>query len=313
MVSQADYNHHEAPLVPEALRVYRHFVLHEGLLYPVGMGGRYHPRFHPYAAECRRSPARNRQPHPAPDPGCKCGFYASYDPGTDFYPSKSWGGVGTGVIVRAVVEMSGRVVMGSRGVRAEKMKIVAFAIDWSKFHLVETVDEVPFADIWPDGSTPASYANNVFARRQRVRNIPTIDDRLRVEDETGVAAHAYGARFFYTTDEMHEAYPKPDIEHLKPPPGPPSFPEGIPLGDLVARMQAQMYAAGNAVSAAAESMRKALGALQDATVTFECCFSPDLWPLISGQPMTVKERALAMKKDPRRKGPTRGKGINYRA
>jgi hypothetical protein len=75
--------------------------------------------------------------HESPHAPCQCGFYASYDPQTDFY-SFPWnhpfpyhfGELRThDTWFHAVVEMSGRVLMGSRGVRAEKMKIQAIALD----------------------------------------------------------------------------------------------------------------------------------------------------------------------------------------
>jgi hypothetical protein len=52
----------------------------------------------------------------APDARCTCGLYGLYDPNdVDF------------VDVRGVIEVSGRVTLGTRGVRAQKAKIVALA------------------------------------------------------------------------------------------------------------------------------------------------------------------------------------------
>src|SRR5690606_25781721 len=43
------------------------------------------------------------------------------------------------IMVRAVVELSGTIVMGSRGVRAERMRVKALAVDWDKFVRMEMV------------------------------------------------------------------------------------------------------------------------------------------------------------------------------
>src|SRR5690606_32568059 len=60
--------------------------------------------------------------HKSPSKDCTCGFYASYDPETDFYPSFRWGRAYTRLagaedyedfaVVKAAVEVSGTVVMG---------------------------------------------------------------------------------------------------------------------------------------------------------------------------------------------------------
>jgi hypothetical protein len=68
----------------------------------------------------------------APDIECTCGFYASYSPDTDFFSGSRamWWGVPKPPIF-AVAEASGRVLMGSKGVRAEKMEVKALAVDLS--------------------------------------------------------------------------------------------------------------------------------------------------------------------------------------
>ena len=52
----------------------------------------------------------------APVTHCTCGFYGLYDPNDV-----------DSVDVRGVIEVSGRVILGTRGVRAQKAKIVALA------------------------------------------------------------------------------------------------------------------------------------------------------------------------------------------
>lgn len=64
----------------------------------------------------------------APDALCACGFYASYSPETDFFGNPTIWGVMIPTVF-AVVEASGRVLMGSKGVRAERMELKAVAVD----------------------------------------------------------------------------------------------------------------------------------------------------------------------------------------
>ncbi|OII61183.1 hypothetical protein BJP40_06555 [Streptomyces sp. CC53] len=56
--------------------------------------------------------------------GCRCGFYASYDPATDFYNYRG------GSITRqlhGVVEAWGTIILGTKGFRASTMRIKALA------------------------------------------------------------------------------------------------------------------------------------------------------------------------------------------
>lgn len=65
-----------------------------------------------------------------PARACSCGFYASYSPETNFFKSllSGWSAIPLPPIF-AAVEASGRVLMGSKGVRAEKMRVIALALD----------------------------------------------------------------------------------------------------------------------------------------------------------------------------------------
>lgn len=57
---------------------------------------------------------------PAPNRTCKCGFYVNYIPGQSFHHCRS-----RRTYAHAVVDTSGHIVLGSKGYRAAKMRIVA--------------------------------------------------------------------------------------------------------------------------------------------------------------------------------------------
>jgi hypothetical protein len=87
----------------------------------IGPGGWLHPLFsrEPWldgsnTARCLRTDV---EPHPAPEPTCRCGFYA--------YGSERAVEHAHGRHVLAVVECWGRVIAGTRGVRVEHARIVA--------------------------------------------------------------------------------------------------------------------------------------------------------------------------------------------
>ena len=94
-----------------ALRTFR--IGPDGGLYPLFSSRRWHDG--PNTARCARE---DRPPHRSPDPDCTCGFYA--------YGSEQW--VGDQPISRhvlAVVSCWGRVVAGTRGLRAEHSRVEA--------------------------------------------------------------------------------------------------------------------------------------------------------------------------------------------
>lgn len=102
------------PLVPGELRGYRQFLLLEDGLYPVvhWAAGRWEPGGQ--VAGCSAG-----GDHEAPHRDCTCGFYGWYDPsGT----AGSYGGA------KAVVAVSGRVVLGDRGFRAARGRIEAVTL-----------------------------------------------------------------------------------------------------------------------------------------------------------------------------------------
>lgn len=248
---QEDYGQENNPaLVPGALTAFRHFqislktgeiapmnydVKRASMGYPQGRSSEAYPPLARawmvgmpppsdyYEAGCFKSyPYYTRdgyevEQHEAPVQNCTCGFYASYDPATDFYPSRRWGrsyAIASGrghvrdwAVVRAVVEVSGRVVMGRVGVRAQRMKIKALALDWSK--MVRATDDL---------GTWATWLLDVSDSGTRYRVDPAYDaDADNHHDTTAKAssiAERYGAGFFDTVEEMHAYYPMEDVSAL---------------------------------------------------------------------------------------------------
>lgn len=212
-------------LVPESLTVYRHFKLSISMPNRLqGMGNSF-PYDKPGIQEslCTKyltsTPGACADPsqstresraltsHDSPELGCSCGFYAHYDPQTDFYDGATWtaspgrlrtdfklylsnGGGSTSPfyrtipspvpMVRSVVEMSGRVIMGRLGVRAQKMHIKAVAVDWTKC---------------------ISFGSTMATERE-------VENRLRS------TARFLGAKFYVDFKDMYKAYPKPDLSAL---------------------------------------------------------------------------------------------------
>lgn len=104
------------PLVGEvtALRAFR--LTDDGLLLPLTeMGGS-----EPWPTVTASAECHQQQPHLAPDPACTCGFYA--------YGHPHWVEhqyvYGWSMLVLAAVQCSGRLIAGTKGVRAERMQIV---------------------------------------------------------------------------------------------------------------------------------------------------------------------------------------------
>lgn len=301
---QDDYGHRgDKTLVPGSLITYRHFQvdLKRGLIAPmnyrptrdgvqgssmmVGTGQRPYTPPQPgepakaYEARCiKAGPAQfysralreaKGEPHEkSPTVWCTCGFYAHYDPDTDFYPSFRWGRAyhklagsehhADIVVVRAVVEVSGTTIMGKLGVRAGRMKILALTVDWDKRIRPSVVDRYNFfMNRRFDAMSPSAAYRKVmledFSSAEEENDADTIA-------RTEAVAYRYGVRHFADKWEMYLAYPKPDISALvdaapSPPPEPepdyfefdasplyqvpPSPPSA--LGDILKR-QAQIYA-----------------------------------------------------------------------
>lgn len=122
--------------VASDLTVFRHFGLSGPRLKPDGirpMGYDWSPTqvHYPYdeewVAQCQaRRFVRDEKEvvqHDVPDHKCTCGFYASYSPEVDFYPGY------LDFRFFAACKVSGRVIMGTKGVRAQKIKISGMWLD----------------------------------------------------------------------------------------------------------------------------------------------------------------------------------------
>lgn len=210
-------------------------------------------RFNPYAAIFAKlmglpeEDHSKKVDHVTPSVECSCGFYGHYDQDTDFYPSYRWGRVYARLAgqkevshiigVRGVVEMSGTVVMGTKGVRAQKARIIALAPDWEK------QVKPTYEDIF-NFRMSAKYRDIVRKTDPQVWKILADDHGLdediydspfeeifdEVEKEGAWALHqvntaamSYGATFHGNAAEMYAAYPAEDVSHLvdrTPPPEP---------------------------------------------------------------------------------------------
>lgn len=110
----SEFEGSESLLVPGALRVYRHWRLGtDGLLRAVSQGIEWPPDKE-FVARCLGT---RPQPHSVPRQGCGCGVWAYYDP-------EEMGNQG---FIFGAIEVTGRVLLGEKGVRAEKAKILALA------------------------------------------------------------------------------------------------------------------------------------------------------------------------------------------
>lgn len=289
--SQRDYGHKDSstPLVPGSLTVFRHFTvdIKRGVIQPMsvqpvnwinharmmkmqakggdGLFGPYHVKPGPLVAGCNRTYLTAEVPrdHKSPDPRCTCGFYASYETATDFYPTVKWGnawdrhaydlpqGRETGfVIVRAAVEMSGTVVMGHRGVRAEKMTIKAIALDTSKWASPLDVERSARKEWWWFDPTYRLFDGSVAAAEA----VPTTvsDAEAAVLREQGYLemdyarlqvrriVERYGVRFFgEDVGRMEQAYPPADVAALGVDTSPP--PPREPQQNVLSKGQVQLY------------------------------------------------------------------------
>lgn len=247
--SQRDYGHEgsETPLVPGSLRLYRHFRTQGEELYPMnnnsyGANPYRSPSYMPpgsqvYVAECRKAPTGNAawaqqlvadrlsvQPHgESPAKNCTCGFYAHYDHVTDFYPDFDWNLQGdtsndVRLVVKGVVEGTGRVVMGTKGVRAQKIKIVAIAPDWTKYRSTE------WSKMLENASTYDEYRS---LRDNPAQYGPGMGERQRVFQAMTHLAHKYGVELLPDTDRLHAVYPPQDVSELISKPKPPTNLKGL--------------------------------------------------------------------------------------
>lgn len=134
-------------------------------------------------------------PHPITE--CRCGFYAHYTHQADFYPAKIW--KGSIPVVYAAVEMSGTTVCGSKGVRAEKMRILAITPDWRKY-----IEEITNTRILPGivhfkFSKPYGNTDRQQQVNRTVRNIAS-----------GLATPQHRIACYSDIEDLWKAYPESD-------------------------------------------------------------------------------------------------------
>lgn len=171
--------------------------------------------------------------HQAPQEDCTCGFYAHYGPDGDFYAGSKWdafrgeehyirrttpsqpvpttqvnGKNLAFALVRTVVELTGKVVLGTEGVRAEKMRIVAASLDWDKFQSAQEV-----RNSW-DVSDPLD--STFFTTHSPMWGYADPETCDRGHNTLRAVARAYGFQAFTDTRDMHRKYPQQDISHLIP-------------------------------------------------------------------------------------------------
>lgn len=101
-------------LVPGQLRGYRQFDLRDDGLYPL-----VHSEDGAWGGDLETARCATGADHTAPDPGCRCGLYGWYLPGSAT--------VALGP-VSAVISVQGRCILGDRGFRAAQGRIEAVAL-----------------------------------------------------------------------------------------------------------------------------------------------------------------------------------------
>jgi hypothetical protein len=121
----------DVPLVPGTLRVFRSwFVNADGWLEAMNFPAVWGPGLN--VAHCMGSGGVGRNVTPmsrVPDPACTCGFYGTYKPPSFISPLHL-------NAIHGVVQVSGRVILGTKGVRAQKARIVAVvALESSLFYV----------------------------------------------------------------------------------------------------------------------------------------------------------------------------------
>lgn len=160
-----------------------------------------------------------------PLPNCTCGFYAYY--AQNMYTTYSH--LRCSVPLHAVVSVSGRVLMGTRGVRAEKMTIEAVALNYTDAYksklrrdgerspgradcLTETErrDLAEFI-LKTDREFPWAYADEVY--HKKYGSAWTEARALTILKSVSLV---YGIPAYPTVEEMWFKFPKPDIAHLIP-------------------------------------------------------------------------------------------------
>lgn len=257
-VHQGDYKGDGSKELPKSfvngkLRVYRHFgLLGEGedVMKPIGlkpMGqssyneqSEIYPYDNDFRASCHLSSGKGAD-HVVPVHSCTCGFYASYSPDTDFYSTH------TGYRAFAAVRVSGRVIMGSKGVRAERMEFEGIWVQ-PKIRQVHLDHMTALRDARKSESwfRNAWVLYDAVTSALRMRAAP-LGTKMKIEcealtqgliDVAGAAAfedyetalrkagtmplimpdtkniEKYGVPIFQTREELLEAFPPDDVSSL---------------------------------------------------------------------------------------------------
>lgn len=247
MPSQSEYgSSSDRMLVPGTLRVFRHFWANTetGQLTPMNYNpGRdpygfgysrsqpYREQAEPYEATCTKGLASRLTGYAPPPPQhnsphshCTCGFYAHYKQADDFYPHHLWGKDYFNdlmqyssiplVMVRAVCEVSGTVVAGSRGVRAGKMKIVALAVDWDKYrNPTQRLREVEGLALLKQIDYHTFEYGNPTVEIIDSRT-PGTNERSRITSTVELIARRYGVEFYDRWKDMYLDHPEEDLTAL---------------------------------------------------------------------------------------------------
>lgn len=254
---------------------------------------------------------RPPEAHEAPKLDCTCGFYASYHPKTDFYDGMHWGpqyaremeqaypDLPELVMIRAVVELSGPIVMGRVGVRAGKMKIVAIAVDFEKYISPPSEQGEDFE--WLDDVF--DIANDSVQFRMVPKRKPIeVAERSGARVMAQEVAALYGVRYYADVRDMHADHPPANLEALGVEPnawGPiDTVPPVLSPGSV--QISPASIKAFQAVQAAQAHMYAAVSDLKDAVLNVSATFNSS--GFASGGTMppvdeTVKDRALRLKKN----------------
>jgi hypothetical protein len=153
-------------------------------------------------------------PHEAPDATCTCGIYGWYEPE---YALRLHSGS-----VLGVVEYSGRILLGSKGFRAEKAKIIALSpganpstIDqYSKaIHFIDSIEE--FCEIVGlGGNKPGSVVSINYEGLQEFLSKRLEKEKLKFKNLMEKVITDTGVEFFTSHEEMKAKYP-PDLGTVK--------------------------------------------------------------------------------------------------
>jgi hypothetical protein len=117
-----------------------------------------------------------------PDARCSCGFYSSYSPNTNFFATSLDDAKRDNAAVQrgarpyfprdynlppifGVIEASGRCLMGSKGVRSERMEVKALALDHEHAYFSSFIERGGTIDLTKLG---AEYEVPVFDRIERM-------------------------------------------------------------------------------------------------------------------------------------------------